>query len=92
MPAAAIVTLVGTFIIVAALAGYLSTIVWILWDVSFTLGTVLIGVRSIALQVEPVGDAVAAITANAVAIDNALGALLGEDPDQPKQPMRAIHR
>lgn len=92
MPAAAIVTLLGTAVIVAALAIYLITIVWILWDVSFTLGTVLIGVRSIALQVEPLGGVVAGITADAVAIDNALGGLLGENPDQPKQPMRALHR
>ncbi|MDP9073955.1 MAG: hypothetical protein M3N98_07240 [Actinomycetota bacterium] len=91
MPAAAIVTLIGTFIIVAALAVYLTTIVWILWDVSFTLGTVLIGVRSIAEQVEPVGSVVSGIAANVKAIDDALGGLLGQNLDQ-QQPERALHR
>lgn len=71
--------LVGTAILVAALAIYLITIVYILQDVSFTLGTVLIGVRAIVQQVTPVGTVVRGIADNVTAIDNALGALLGED-------------
>jgi hypothetical protein len=75
--------LVGTAVLVAALAIYLTTIVWILWDVSFTLGTVLIGVRSIASQVEPVGDVVSGIASNVTAIDGALGGLLGDNTRLP---------
>jgi hypothetical protein len=80
--------LVGTAVLVAALAIYLIAIVWILWDVSFTLGTVLIGVRAIANQVEPVGDVVAGIAANVSAIDNALGGLLGENTRLPVTTVR----
>ncbi|MBA2437173.1 MAG: hypothetical protein H0V52_02335, partial [Acidimicrobiia bacterium] len=50
MGAATIVTLIGVFLVVAALAGYLITIAATLRDVSFTLGTVIIGVRAIANQ------------------------------------------
>lgn len=71
--------LVGTAILVAALAIYLITIVYILQDVSFTLGTVLIGVRAIVNQVQPVGQVVGQIADNVNAIDSALGSLLGED-------------
>ncbi|MGH9124174.1 MAG: hypothetical protein ACRDZ8_05525 [Acidimicrobiales bacterium] len=71
--------LVGTGILVAALAIYLITIVYILQDVSFTLGTVLIGVRAIVNQVQPVGQVVGQIADNVNAIDSALGSLLGED-------------
>jgi uncharacterized protein (DUF2062 family) len=70
-------------LIAAALAVYLITIVYILYDVSFTLGTVLIGVRAIASQVEPVASVVGGIAANVSAIDNALGALLGENTRLP---------
>ncbi len=75
--------LVGTAILVAALALYLIAIVWILWDVSFTLGTVLIGVRAIANQVDPVGEVVGGIAANVAAIDGALGGLLGDNSRLP---------
>jgi len=71
--------LIGTALLVAAIAIYLIVVVWILRDVSFTLGTVLIGVRAISNQVEPVGEVVGGIASNVTAIDNALGGLLGED-------------
>jgi hypothetical protein len=80
--------LVGTAILVAALAAYLIAIVWILWDVSFTLGTVLIGVRAIASQVEPVGEVVGGIAANVAAIDSALGGLLGDNTRLPATTVR----
>lgn len=81
--------LVGTAILVAALAVYLIAIVWILWDVSFTLGTVLIGVRAIASQVEPVGEVVGGIAANVKVIDDALGGLLGEHNRLPATTVRS---
>lgn len=80
--------LVGVGVLVAALAIYLITIVWILWDVSFTLGTVLIGVRAITSQVEPVGDVVSGIAANVAAIDGALGGLLGDNSRLPAHVVR----
>jgi hypothetical protein len=80
--------LVGTAILVAALATYLIIIVYILWDVSFTLGTVLIGVRAIADQVEPVGEVVGGIAANVAAIDGALGGLLGDNTRLPVRQIR----
>jgi hypothetical protein len=80
--------LVGVAILVAALAIYLILIVWILWDVSFTLGTVLIGVRAISDQVEPVGDVVGGIAANVGAIDSALGGLLGDNSRLPATTIR----
>jgi hypothetical protein len=80
--------LVGTGVLVAALAIYLITIVWILWDVSFTLGTVLIGVRAITSQVEPVEEVVGGIAANVSAIDNALGGLLGDNSRLPATTVR----
>lgn len=80
--------LVCAGLIAAALAVYLITIVYILQDVSFTLGTVLIGVRAIASQVEPVGDVVGGIAANVSAIDSALGGLLGENTRLPATRVR----
>lgn len=76
MPLAAIVTLVLVFIAVAAIAGYLIIVAYTLRDVSFTLGTILIGVRSIAYQTEPVGDVLGGIAGDVQAIEGALGDLV----------------
>jgi hypothetical protein len=78
MGLATIVTLVGVFLIVAALAGYLITIAATLRDVSFTLGTVIIGVRAIANQTEPLRGVVQDIVADVVAIDTAFKGLLSK--------------
>ena len=79
---ATIVTLLGVFIIVAALALYLITIALILRYVSFTVGTVLIGVRSIANQTQPLGPVIRDIVSDVRAIDEDLEALLGGQPAQ----------
>ncbi|HWH35499.1 MAG TPA: hypothetical protein VNT56_09315 [Acidimicrobiales bacterium] len=76
MGAATIVTLIGVFLVVAALAGYLITIAATLRDVSFTLGTIIIGVRAIANQVAPVRGVVNDILADVVAMDTAFKSLL----------------
>lgn len=73
MPLAAIVTLVLVAVLVGAIAAYLIIIAYTLQDVSFTLGTVLIGVRSIAYQTEPVGDVLNGILGDVKAIEGALG-------------------
>ena len=72
MPAAAIVTLVLVFVLVAAIAAYLIIIAYTLYDVTFTLGTILIGVRSIAYQTEPVGEVLSGIAGDVKAIEGAL--------------------
>jgi hypothetical protein len=76
MGAATIVTLIGVFLAVAALAIYLIIIALILRDVSFTLGTVIIGVRAIVNQTNPVPTYVGTILSDVVAIDQAADQLL----------------
>jgi lysylphosphatidylglycerol synthetase-like protein (DUF2156 family) len=75
--AATVVTLFGVFAIVAALALYLITIALILKDVSFNVGTVLIGVRAIANQTAPLGPVIRDIVADVRAMEDDLNALLG---------------
>lgn len=83
MGAATIVTLIGVGVIVAALAAYLITISYTLNDVSFTLGTVIIGVRAIENQTDPVPTYVGIIRNDVLAIDQAAKQLLawGEGPE-----------
>jgi lysylphosphatidylglycerol synthetase-like protein (DUF2156 family) len=75
--AATVVTLFGVFAIVAALALYLFTIALILKDVSFNVGTVLIGVRAIANQTAPLGPVIRDIVADVRGMEDDLNALLG---------------
>ena len=74
---ATIVTLIGVFAIAAVLAGYLIIIVMILREVSFNVGTVLIGVRAIANQCAPLGPVIRDIVGDVRAIEEDLEALLG---------------
>ncbi len=55
MPAAAVVTLIGVALTVAALAIYLIRIVFILRHVNFTLGTIIAAIHAIANQTQPLG-------------------------------------
>ena len=73
-----VVTLIGVFLGVGAVAIYLIIIAYTLNKVSFTVGTVLIGVRAIASQTEPVGAVVSDILRQTEAIEHALANLLGE--------------
>lgn len=72
---------IGAFVVIAvivlALAGYLIAVATILRRVSFTLGTVIIGVRAIANQTAPVGEVVGDIATNVASIQNALRGVLG---------------
>jgi hypothetical protein len=74
---ATIVTLIGVFAIAAVLAGYLIIISLILREVSFNVGTVLIGVRAIANQCAPLGPVIRDIVGDVRAIEEDLEALLG---------------
>ncbi len=84
--AATVVTLVGVFAIVAALALYLITIAVILKEVSFNVGTVLIGVRSIAAQTAPLAPVLRDIVNDIRGIDEDLEAVLG--PVSPRRHAR----
>ena len=76
MHAAAVVTLFLFFCLIAATAFYLIIVGYVLYDVTFTLGTILIGVRSIAYQTEPVGEVLGGIAGDVKAIEDALGDLV----------------
>ena len=84
MGAATIGTLVGVAVIVAALAFYLTTIVFALKHVSFQLGTVLVGVRAIAAQTEPLSGVVGDIVNDIQSIDRELASALGEEAPAPR--------
>jgi hypothetical protein len=74
--AATVVTLIGVGLIVAVLAYYLIWITLTLWRVHFNLGTILVGVRAICKQVEPVPKYVGIILNDVLAIDQAAKQLL----------------
>jgi uncharacterized protein YoxC len=76
MGLATIVTLIGVAITVAALAFYLITIAATLRHVSFAVGTVLIGVRAIAAQCQPLQPVIRDIVNDVTAIDDDLEALV----------------
>ncbi len=86
MGAATVVTLIGVAIIVAAIALYLIKISLILNHVSFTVGTVIIGVKAIAQACEPLAPVIRDIQNNISAIDEDLEALVtGGEPRAKKQ-------
>lgn len=77
-----IILLLAVFLAVGAVALYLIIIAATLNKVSFTVGTVLIGVRAIANQTEPVGLVVRDILGNVRAIEEALAAAIGATPQR----------
>ena len=77
MPPVAIVTLVIVFLIVAALAFYLTWVVVILRSIHDTLGKVTFGVRAIAHRTAPLGSAIDEINGNLIPIADALEAEVG---------------
>ncbi len=76
-------------VVVLVLASYLITVAYLLSRVTFTLGTILIGVRAIANQTEPVGAVVAGIAGDVAAIEGALRSLL---PPTSGRPMGRLAR
>lgn len=83
MSAASIVTFIGIAIAVAVIALYLIAVAWTLYRVYFNLGTVIVGVKSICKQVEPVPKYVGIILNDVMAIDQAAKQLLawGGEPE-----------
>jgi hypothetical protein len=90
MGAATIVTLIGVAIIVAAIALYLINICLILNHVSFTVGTVIIGVKAIAQACEPLAPVIRDIANNVAAIDEDLEALVTGGEPRPKKPSHSL--
>ena len=83
MSAASIVTFIGIAIAVAVIALYLIAVAWTLYRVYFTLGTIIVGIKSICKQVEPVPKYVGIILNDVMAIDQAAHQLLawGGEPE-----------
>lgn len=83
MSIASIVMFIGIAVGVAVIALYLITVSYILYRVFFTLGTVIIGVKAICKQVEPVPKYVGIILNDVMAIDQAAKQLLawGGEPE-----------
>ena len=90
MGAATVVTLLGVAIIVAAIALYLINIVLILNHVSFTVGTVIIGVRAIAQACEPLAEVIPQIRNNVAAIDEDLEALVTGGQPRERKPSHSM--
>ncbi len=90
MGAATVVTLIGVAIIVAAIALYLINICLILNHVSFTVGTVIIGVRAIAAACEPLAGVVRDINNNISAIDEDLEALVTGGEPRSRKPSHSL--
>lgn len=76
MPAVAVVTLVLTFLLVAALAFYLTWVVVLLRQITDTLGKVTFGVRAIAHRTEPIAPLVTELNAELGAVADALEGLV----------------
>lgn len=87
MPFVAIVTLVIVFLIVAALAFYLTWVVLILRSIHDTLGKVTFGVRAIAHRAAPLGQLIDEINASLIPVADGLDALT---PDRGHTPVDKI--
>jgi hypothetical protein len=87
MPIAGIVTLIGVALIVAALAIYLIWVAVLLRTVSFNLGTIIAGVRAIAMQAQPLGQRFRQINTNLGASQQTLHRFVeGLDPQHQAAP------
>ncbi|MDQ3617081.1 MAG: hypothetical protein M3393_10795 [Actinomycetota bacterium] len=84
MSAAAIVAVVVTGVLIAALAFYLIWVVVILRGLVDTLGKVTFGVGAIAHRLEPVGPVIAEINANLGPVADAMEGLAADLDPQAK--------
>ena len=75
-------TLVITAILVAVLAGYVALVGLGLQRLSFTLGTVVLGLRAIRMQTQPVAEVLGGVLEDVTRIEDDLGevvAAVGEE-------------
>ena len=87
-----IVTLIGVFVAIAAVALYLIIIAYTLNKVSFTVGTVLVGLRAIAAQCAPINDVVNGIASDITAVEQAMNRLLSAGELTTGAPQRGRRR
>ena len=73
MGAETIGTLVITAVLVAALAVFVTLVGLGLRRLSFTLGTIVVGLRALRLQTQPVGDVLAGVLGDVTNIERDLG-------------------
>lgn len=71
-----ILTLVGVGLLIVALAAYLLAALFLLRKTLFTLGTINVGLRSIALRVEPLEPVLGEINSDLSAVRDALTEVL----------------
>ena len=90
MGPATVVTLIGVAIIVAAIVLYLINICLILNHVSFTVGTVIIGVKAIGQACEPLAGVIRDINNNISAIDEDLEALVTDGKPRERKPSHSM--
>jgi uncharacterized protein YoxC len=83
-----ILTFIGVAAIVVVLALYLITVVVMLNHVSFTVGTILVGVRSIAHQTAPIGGVLREIVREVQGIEEDLDAILESAEEEPAPALR----
>lgn len=84
MGAETVGTLIVVGVIVAVLAGYVFLIGWGLNRLSFTLGTIVFGLRAIREHTAPVGDVLEGIVAKVSAMESDLDGVLqavGVEPE-----------
>lgn len=74
-----ILTLVGVALLIVALAAYLLVALFLLRKTLFTLGTINVGLRSIALRVEPLEPVLAEINSDLSGVRDALTDVLNKE-------------
>ena len=74
-----ILTLVGVALLVVALAAYLLAALFLLRKTLFTLGTINVGLRSIALRVEPLEPVLSEINSDLSGVRDALTEVLTKE-------------
>lgn len=80
-----ILLLVAAGLIVVVLAAYLLVITYLLYKTLFTLGTMNVGVRSIARRVEPLEPILGEINGDLIAARDGLGGVLARKTSEKKE-------
>lgn len=80
-----ILLLVAAGLIVVVLAAYLLVITYLLYKTLFTLGTVNVGVRSIARRVEPLEPILGEINGDLIAARDGLSGVLARKTSEKKE-------
>lgn len=74
-----VLTLVGVALLIAALAVYLLAILFLLRKTLFTLGTINVGLRSIAHRVEPLEPVLVEVNSDLAGVRDALVEILEKE-------------